>query len=62
MALSAFCVVALPSTTKVPSVSFLTRLSLKNRALIALISVVAVIFGVIGAGSLKQEQIGRAHV
>ncbi|HJE76431.1 MAG TPA: efflux RND transporter permease subunit, partial [Brevibacterium epidermidis] len=35
--------------------SFLTRLSLKNRALIALISVVAVIFGVIGAGSLKQE-------
>ena len=55
MALSAFCVVALPSTTKVPSVSFLTRLSLKNRALIALISVVAVIFGVIGAGSLKQE-------
>ena len=55
MALSAFCVVALHSTTKVPSVSFLTRLSLKNRALIALISVVAVIFGVIGAGSLKQE-------
>ena len=40
---------------KVPSVSFLTRLSLKNRALIALISVVAVIFGVIGAGALKQE-------
>ncbi|WP_432791140.1 efflux RND transporter permease subunit [Brevibacterium sp. K11IcPPYGO002] len=35
--------------------SFLTRLSLKNRALIALISVVAVIFGVIGAGALKQE-------
>ncbi|MDN6667063.1 MAG: efflux RND transporter permease subunit [Brevibacterium sp.] len=35
--------------------SFLTRLSLKNRALIALISVVAIIFGVIGAGSLKQE-------
>lgn len=35
--------------------SFLTRLSLRNRALIALISVVAVIFGVIGAGSLKQE-------
>ncbi|WP_164742775.1 efflux RND transporter permease subunit [Brevibacterium linens] len=34
---------------------FLTRLSLKNRALIALISVVAVIFGVIGAGALKQE-------
>ena len=40
---------------KVPSVSFLTRLSLKNRALIALISVVAIIFGVIGAGALKQE-------
>ncbi|SMX77177.1 AcrB/AcrD/AcrF family protein [Brevibacterium sp. 239c] len=35
--------------------SFLTRLSLRNRALIALISVVAIIFGVIGAGSLKQE-------
>ncbi|RBP63096.1 HAE1 family hydrophobic/amphiphilic exporter-1 [Brevibacterium sanguinis] len=35
--------------------SFLTRLSLQNRALIALISVVAVIFGVIGAGALKQE-------
>ncbi|WP_420095218.1 efflux RND transporter permease subunit, partial [Brevibacterium sediminis] len=35
--------------------SFLTRLSLKNRALIALISVVAIIFGVIGAGALKQE-------
>ncbi|GAA4284663.1 efflux RND transporter permease subunit [Brevibacterium daeguense] len=33
----------------------LTRLSLKNRALIALISVCAVIFGVIGAGALKQE-------
>ncbi|KAB1946229.1 efflux RND transporter permease subunit [Brevibacterium linens ATCC 9172] len=30
-------------------------MSLKNRALIALISVVAVIFGVIGAGALKQE-------
>jgi multidrug efflux pump subunit AcrB len=36
-------------------VSFLTRLSLKNRALIALISVVAIIFGIIGAGALKQE-------
>ena len=35
--------------------SFLTRLSLKNRALIALISVVAIIFGIIGAGALKQE-------
>ncbi|WP_309130590.1 efflux RND transporter permease subunit [Brevibacterium sp.] len=35
--------------------SFLTRLSLRNRALIALISVVAVIFGVIGASALKQE-------
>ncbi|WP_344306253.1 efflux RND transporter permease subunit, partial [Brevibacterium samyangense] len=33
----------------------LTRLSLKNRALIALISLVAVVFGVIGAGALKQE-------
>lgn len=35
--------------------SFLTRLSLRNRALIALISVVAIIFGIIGAGALKQE-------
>ncbi|MGO3179969.1 MAG: efflux RND transporter permease subunit, partial [Brevibacterium linens] len=35
--------------------SFLTRLSLKNRALIALISVVAIVFGIIGAGALKQE-------
>nr|WP_232488652.1 efflux RND transporter permease subunit [Brevibacterium antiquum] len=33
----------------------MTRLSLKNRALIALISVVAIIFGIIGAGALKQE-------
>ncbi|MGW9826922.1 multidrug efflux pump subunit AcrB [Brevibacterium pityocampae] len=33
----------------------LTFISLKNRALIALISVCAVIFGVIGAGALKQE-------
>ena len=35
---------------KSPLVSFLTRLSLKNRALIALISVVAIVFGIIGAG------------
>ncbi|GAA4385969.1 efflux RND transporter permease subunit [Brevibacterium pityocampae] len=33
----------------------LTFISLKNRALIALISVCAVVFGVIGAGALKQE-------
>ncbi|MCK1803040.1 efflux RND transporter permease subunit [Brevibacterium sp. R8603A2] len=33
----------------------LTAISLKNRALIALISLCAVIFGVIGAGALKQE-------
>ncbi|AOP52700.1 RND multidrug efflux transporter [Brevibacterium aurantiacum] len=30
-------------------------MSLRNRALIALISVVAIIFGIIGAGALKQE-------
>src|SRR5690625_4440369 len=40
---------------KSSSVGVLTRLSLKNRALIALISVVAITFGVIGAGALKQE-------
>ncbi|KKI17064.1 hypothetical protein XM48_11810, partial [Leucobacter sp. Ag1] len=33
----------------------LTRLSLKNRALIALVTVVAAVFGVISIGSLKQE-------
>ncbi len=33
----------------------LTALSLKNRALIALVTIVAAVFGVIGAGSLKQE-------
>ncbi|WAL39110.1 efflux RND transporter permease subunit [Brevibacterium sp. BRM-1] len=35
--------------------NLLARLSLKNRALIALISLCAVVFGVIAAGSLKQE-------
>lgn len=33
----------------------LTAFSLKNRALIALVTIVAAVFGVIGAGSLKQE-------
>ncbi|WP_336658976.1 efflux RND transporter permease subunit [Leucobacter sp. USHLN153] len=33
----------------------LTALSLKNRALIALVTIVAAVFGVIGVGSLKQE-------
>ena len=33
----------------------LTALSLKNRALIALVTVVAAVFGLIGMGSLKQE-------
>ncbi len=33
----------------------LSRLSLKNRALIALVTIVASVFGVIGVGSLKQE-------
>lgn len=33
----------------------LARLSLKNRALIALVTVVASVFGLIGVGSLKQE-------
>ena len=33
----------------------LTRFSLKNRALIALVTIVAAVFGVIGVGSLKQE-------
>ena len=33
----------------------LTAFSLRNRALIALVTVVAAVFGVIGAGSLKQE-------
>ncbi|QIK62887.1 MMPL family transporter [Leucobacter viscericola] len=32
-----------------------TALSLKNRALIALVTVVAAVFGLIGVGSLKQE-------
>ncbi len=31
------------------------RASLKNRALIALVTVVAAVFGVIGVGQLKQE-------
>ncbi|WP_053352240.1 efflux RND transporter permease subunit [Leucobacter musarum] len=33
----------------------LTALSLKNRALIALVTIVAAVFGLIGVGSLKQE-------
>ncbi|WP_440311921.1 efflux RND transporter permease subunit [Leucobacter chromiireducens] len=33
----------------------LTALSLKNRALIALVTIVAAVFGLIGMGSLKQE-------
>ncbi len=33
----------------------LSKLSLKNRALIALVTIVASVFGVIGVGSLKQE-------
>ncbi|MFD5599304.1 efflux RND transporter permease subunit [Leucobacter sp. NPDC058333] len=33
----------------------LTALSLKNRALIALVTIVAALFGLIGVGSLKQE-------
>ncbi|MBP1327173.1 HAE1 family hydrophobic/amphiphilic exporter-1 [Leucobacter exalbidus] len=33
----------------------LTAFSLKNRALIALVTIVAAVFGVIGVGSLKQE-------
>lgn len=45
----------MPRRKESPHVSFLTRLSLRNRALIALISVVAIIFGIIGAGALKQE-------
>ncbi|UOQ56337.1 efflux RND transporter permease subunit [Leucobacter allii] len=33
----------------------LTALSLKNRALIALVTIVAAVFGLLGVGSLKQE-------
>ncbi|MFA5607720.1 MAG: efflux RND transporter permease subunit [Leucobacter sp.] len=35
--------------------SQLTALSLKNRALIALVTIVAAVFGLLGVGSLKQE-------
>src|SRR5699024_8389644 len=40
---------------KVPSVSVLTRLTLKSRPLMALIPVVAISCGVLGAGALQQE-------
>ena len=33
----------------------LTRLSLRNRALIALVTLCAAVFGIIGTSSLKQE-------